>query len=490
MNTKALIVATLTEAPDAEQLSSLSTRVDVLEVRDDLVRGLDPDWLRASFSGQLLYTLRSRVEGGRSEASGERRHQRLDEAARRFDFVDLELQRDLAPKLLGAIQPTQRIISWHGPPSTLVSLQRILDEMLEEAARFYKIVPRADQPRQEMAPLALLHSVRRDDLIAFSSGPVGTWTRLLAPRLGAPVIYGAAGRALGAPGQLSIEQLHNDFGLPEIPQAQELFGLVGEGIDQSLSPRLHNQAYRQLGLPYLYLPFHVEAFGEFWLEVVESGAFEELGFHLRGLSVTTPHKRIASAVGGASSPLVEWLGSANTLVCRQGVWEAESTDGEGVAVPLQERLGSLSGKRAAVLGAGGAGRAAVVELRNKGAEVVLVNRGVERGRKTALELRVPFSSLEGFDPGDVQVLVHATPLGRSSTDPLPVDPGRLAKNAVLVDLVYLPSEPTALVEETRAAGRVAIDGREVLVAQARPQFHLMTGQELPLDTAMEIVGLA
>lgn len=479
----------MTEAPSAERLAELSTLADVLEVRDDLVKGLDPDWLRSAFAGQLLYTLRSREEGGRSESSGDRRHERLLEAARRFDLVDVEMRRDLTPGILSAITPEKRVISWHGPTSSLASLQMLCEQMSSEAAVYYKLVPAADQPRQEMAPLALLHSLGRRDVIAFASGPIGTWTRLIAPRLGAPVVYGAAGEIPGAPGQLTVERLHTDFGLPELPPVAELCGLVGTGIGHSLSPRLHNHFYRLLGLPYAYLPFHVEAFGEFWLEVVESGAFEELGFRLRALSVTTPFKRIAAAVGGANSPLVEWLGSANTLVCRQGVWEAESTDGEGVTVPVRELLESIEDVPAAVLGAGGAGRAAVVALRVLGADVTLVNRGEERGRRAAKELRVPFRSWDGFDPAGVQILVHATSLGRSETDSLPIDPGRLPPEAIVVDLVYLPDAPTRLVREARVAGRRAVDGREVLIAQALSQFRLMTGESMDPVEARRVLGL-
>ncbi len=490
MNTQALIVATLTEAPTEERLERLSSQAGILEVRDDLVRGLDPEWIRSFFSGQLLYTLRSKDEGGSSESSWERRHQRLAVAAESFDLVDLELRRDLTPDLMSVIEPQRRILSWHGPPTTVSALQEIFEAMSSEAARYYKIVPAAEQPRQEMAPLALLHSLGREDLIAFASGPIGTWTRMIAPRLGAPVVFGAAGDRPGAPGQPTVDQLHRDFDLPKLRQVRELFGLVGTGIGHSLSPRLHNHVYRQLNLPYLYLPFEVEAFGDFWLEVVESGAFEELGFRLRGLSVTTPYKRIASAVGGACSPLVDWLGSANTLVCRQGVWEAESTDGDGVTVPLLRQLDTLEDVSAAVIGAGGAGRAAVAALKVHGAEVILVNRSEEPGRSTAKELRVPFRNLEGFDVGSVRILVHATPLGHRQGDPLAVDPTKLASDAILLDMVYRPEGPTDLIREARAAGRRAIDGREVLAAQAVSQIRLMTGQEVSLEEVRSAVGLA
>ena len=463
--------------------------MDILEVRDDLIKGLDPGWLRSHFSGDLLYTLRSREEGGRSEASGERRHRRLVEASRHYDLVDLEMQRDYVAAVLEAIEPARRIVSWHGPPSPLTSLQEVFQRMQVESARFFKIVPGAEQSRQETAPLALLHSLKRRDLIAFAAGTLGSWTRLLAPRLGAPVVYGAASPEPGAPGQLSIEQLREDYGLPEIRPIDEVCGLVGRDIAHSLSPRLHNRAYRLLDLPFLYLPFDVEAFGEFWLELVESGAFDELGFSLRGLSVTTPYKRIAAAVGGAISPLVEWLGSANTLVRRGEVWEAESTDGAGVIAPLLARGISLASCSAAVLGAGGAGRAAAAALRGQGAEVVLVNRGTERGKRVARELRVSHRSLDGFDPAGHDVVVQATPVGRNAGDPLVLDPARLSATAVLIDLVYLQSAPSRLVSEARLAGRQAIDGREVLLAQAVPQFELMTGQVLPADRLAEVVGL-
>ena len=489
MSTQAQIIATLTDVPDSEGLVELSKYVDILEVRADLARDIDPDWLRSRFSGELLFTLRSREQGGGSDASDQRRHQRLAEAADQYDLVDLEVERDLTADLLSAVSEARRVISWHGAASTPRSLKEVWDQMASTAARFYKIVPFAEQPGQELAPLALLHSLGRRDLIAFAAGSIGTWTRLLAPRLGAPVVYAAAGEVPGAPGQIPVQRLVEDFGLPTLHPVSELCGLVGRGVDASLSPRLHNHFYRQLGLPYLYLPFEVEAFGDFWLEVIETGSLAELGFRLRGLSVTSPHKRIASAVAGASSPLVDWLGTANTLVCRGEVWEAESTDGVGVTLPLQSRRESLDGCRAAVIGAGGAGRAAVAALRGRGADVTLVNRSVERGRKAAAELRVPFRSLDGFDPADCEIVVHATPLGRQADDPLPLDPARLPGRAVVIDLVYLRHAPTRLVQEVRHAGREAIDGREVLVAQALPQFAMMTGHEFPLDEARRLVGL-
>ncbi len=490
MASQATIVASLTAKPDPEALGRLSGFADVLEVRADLVGELDPEWLRDHFNGRLLYTLRSRKEGGGSEASPPRRRQRQTLAARDYDLVDLEGKRDLHPDLLSAIPLQQRIISWHGPPAGLAELQIVLEQLTEHQARYYKVVPEARRPHDEVFPLALLRSQRREDLISFASGPIGSWTRLVAPRLGASVVFGAAGDEPAAPGQLSVRELRQGYGLPDLGPVRQLFGIVGFPVARSLSPALHNGLYRQLGLEALYLPFHVEAFGDYWLDVVESDSLPDLGFELKGLSVTAPHKEVALAVAGASSPLAERVGSANTLVCRDAVWEAETTDTEGVLGPLRDLGVSPEGRAAAVFGAGGAGRAAAFALAQAGAEVRLVNRDSERGQRAALELGVGFLPWADFDPQLFDLIVNATPLGLDETDETPFDTARLQPEAVVMDLVYLEHGPTSLVRRTREQGCTAVDGRQVLLAQARPQFRLMTGLEMPEGAASELLHLA
>lgn len=487
----ATLVATLTTLP-ANGFEDGLEDVAWLEVRADLIGDLHPEPLRARFPGKLLYTLRSRAEGGSWEGSNERRKRRLLDAAERYDLIDLECTRDLTPDVLRAIPESKRVISWHGPAVDLAGLKAIFEKMSAFDALLYKIVPTASQSGEEIPALLLLDSLKRRDVAAFSVGPTGAWTRLVAPRLGAPVIYGALGDVPGAPGQITLRRLREDFGLPALPPVQKLFGVVGNPVLHSLSPRLHNTAYRELGLPFLYLPFHAESFGDFWLEVIEGGALEQIGMPLRGLSVTTPHKEAALAVAAAPSPRAELIGAANTLVNPQEVWEAETTDPEGVVLPLQARGIDLSTRRAAVVGAGGAGRAAAEGLAVAGAQVTLVNRSPENGQRAAGLLKIPFLSLDEFDPSAFDLIVHATSLGRSVDDPLPFPIEDLHPGTVVVDLVYLSDrdEPTPLLAAAEARGLTTVDGREVLVYQALGQFRWMTGREMPLAAALRIVGLA
>jgi 3-dehydroquinate dehydratase / shikimate dehydrogenase len=488
---RATLVATLTTVPPGgiESLASLPGGlggVAWLEVRGDLVGDLDPASLRF-FPGRLLYTLRSRAESGAFDGSPERRKRRLIEAASRYDLVDLEAARDLSPEVLKAVPPERRVLSWHGPAAGLDGLKATFERMAAVPALLYKLVPTATQPGEELAALQLLRSLGRRDVIAFASGAGGAWTRFVAPRLGAPVIYGALGEVPGAPGQLSIERLCADYGLPDLPPVEVLFGIVGHPVAHSLSPRIHNTSYRALGIPALYLPFDTESFGDFWLEVVESG--ESLGLPIRGLSVTTPFKEAALAVAGAESPLAGLIGAANTLVWNQGVWEAEATDPDGVVLPLRDRGINIEGVEVAVAGAGGAGRSAAEGLKKAGARVTIFNRDPERGRSASDRLKIPYLPFSELDPSNFDLLVNATSLGRGEGDPLPFDPERLRPGAVVIDLVYLKDGPTRLLAAAATRGAVVIDGREVLIDQARGQFRLMTGRDLPLDLARRAAGL-
>lgn len=482
---RATLIGTLTSADPLPELGE----VTCVEMRADLAGEVDAEVLRAAFPGKLLYTLRSKGEGGRFEGSGDRRRKRLIAAAQTYDFVDLEAMRDLTPEVLRAIPPEKRLVSWHGPATDAEGLKAIFGRMATVQAPLYKLVPTATQSGEELAPLILLQGLHRRDVAAFAVGDTGAWTRLVAPRLGAPVVYGALGDHPAAPGQLTIRRLREDYGLPLLRPVEAMFGIVGKPVAHSLSPRIHNTAYRELGIPALYLPFHAEQFGDFWLEVVESGVLEEIGMPLKGLSVTTPFKEAALAVAGAESPLASTIGAANTLVWNQGVWEAEATDPDGVVLPLQERGMDLSGKETAVVGAGGGGRSAAVGLANAGAQVTLFNRTEERGRSAAERLGLPFALLAELDPGRFDVLVNATSLGRDDREALPFDPAAVKPGAVVIDLVYRLTGPTPLLAAAAQRGAVAVDGREVLVDQARGQFRMMTGRELPLELARQVIGL-
>jgi 3-dehydroquinate dehydratase/shikimate dehydrogenase len=483
----ASVVAVLTTRPDADgrELRELPAAVSHLEIRADLVGDLDPAWLRRHFAGKLIYTLRSAGHGGRFADSPQVRRTRLATAAAGYDLVDLEASTDLVPDVLSRVRPTQRRICWRGGPLSHTMLRAQLDWLVTVPAQLYLLAPAVDTCEQALSAMRLLAGLRRRDVTAFGTGPQGVWSRLLAPWLGAPVVYGRVtaepdGSHAGGAGPRTavptVRQLVTDYPFPALPPIRRLYGIVGRTVENSLSPRLHNLGYRRRGLPSLFLPFSVPDQASFvtgfWPRM--PAGLDELGMPLRGLTVTAPHKEAALSLADSASPTARAAGSANALLRRNGRWRAETTDASAAAALLRRANVTLQSRSAAVLGCGGAGRASAVALIARGAQVTLVNRGIRRGRLAARLLGVPFAPLASFAPAGSVLLVHATPIRAD----LPVDVDALADDAVVLDLVYGQDE-TALVAAARRRGLLVIDGWQVLAAEVADQFRLMTGRTLP-----------
>lgn len=466
----ATLIATLSTPPNGE-LGTLRNAVRGLEVRADLTGDLDADWLRDRFAGELIYSLRGRADGGAFDGPADERRRRLRAAARRFDLVEVG-EEDLGPETLEGIPPQKRLVAKSAPSGA--GLAETWERLSRVPARLYRLAVPAERPQDSLLPLRWLRRMGRQDVTAFATGPAGTWTRLLAPRLGAPVAFGRlAGEADGT-GEPTVAQLVTDYGFPAQPPLERTFAIAGRSVGRSLSPRLHNAAYRELGLPALYLPFQVDGFAAFWREAV--AGLEELGWPLRGLTVTAPHKEEALGLADEASPLAVQAGSANTLLRRRGAWRADTADAEGVIAALVRRRIPLAGRAVAVVGCGGAGRAAAAGLLRAGARVTLVNRGAERGDYAARLLGLPLVPLAEFSPAGYPLIVHATPL---AAEP-PFAAGELSPGVVVVELVY-GAAPTPLMTAVRGRGGVAIDGHEVLMVEVRRQFRLMTGRRMPAE---------
>ena len=487
---KPCLAATLSVPPSISgaELAALPDSVKLLEVRADLLGDLNVNWLRRHFKGELLYVLRSHAQGGHSFDSPEQRRRRLTAAARYYDQVELEYDRDLSAGLLGEIPAAKRILSWHGPAVDRSELLARFREMASVPAVNYKLVTWADKLSDEFTSLSVLRSLGRSDVIAYSTGPLGFWSRLVALHLGAPVIFGLVPNGPVVPGEPTIVKLIQDYGLPALPRLKAIFAIIGDPVFHSLSPRLHNAAYRALNYPALFLPLRVESFDEFWSGVVQAKSFESLGFAFNGMTVASPHKESAVLNAKLVSPMAQRADSANILVRNNGWWDADTTDPEVIYMASRERNVQVSDKRAAVIGCGGAGRAIATALVQSGANVTLVNRSPERGHRAADLLSLPYLPLAGFNAAGYGVIVNATPVGRDSDD-LPFKIENVNRDVVVIDLVY-GSRPTPLIANTKAHEQIAIDGRDVLLTQVVRQFRMMTGRELPLGIALEALGRA
>ncbi len=500
---KASLVAVLTEPMDvdAAPLTGLDLVADSLEVRGDEAGDLHPDRLRPHFRGRLVYSLAGTPDRHGNRTTRADRSRRLVAAADAgYDVVDLRWPFDATPEVLDRIVPGRRRISWHGPSAPLPWLRNLVEEMRSIPAPLYLVSlesgragsggagsggaesggPNAGEGA--LRAMQLLGALGRDDVTAFATGAAGLWSRVLAPWLGAPVAFGRVAAPSDdddmvteaeADGMPTLAHLVEHYGLPDLPRLEDLYGIVGRPARRSFSPLLHNAAYRSLGLPALFLPFGAESLPSFWADVVERG-LDGLGLRLRGATITSPHKEDALLVARDVTDAARQAGAANLLTRAPGGWRADTTDSTGVMAALAQAGVDPAGQPAAVIGCGGAGRAAASALVQAQAHVTLVNRGQERGRWAAELLDLPFVPLQELDPSPYSLVLHATPLQREA----PFDVARLAPGTTVLDMVY-GRRPTRLITEARERDLVTIDGWDVLVAEVDDQFRLMTGHSLP-----------
>ena len=470
--------ATLAKASSYEAILEIPSGVTLLEVRGSLTGNLPVGWLRQRFSGQLLFSVSHSTSDGGFASRSIARHRALVQAARDYDMVRMDADCDLSREMLAAIPAEKRLICWKGPCGDVAYLRSVFERISEVPARMYSIVVKGSCARDAAMPLLLLKELGRRDLTAVCDGKAGMWSRILAPHFGARIVFGRLDHdQIDDSGEPSVYQLIEDYGFPVLHPVRELYGIVGNRIFQSPSPRLHNAGYRSLHHPAVFLPFHVENFDEFWQEIVESPLFEPLGLAIKGLTIVSPHKEAAFSIVASRSPMACRAGASNVVVRRNGSWEAHTTDTESIATVAEKGDKPPESFNAAVIGCGGAGRAIAAALQQAGAHVSLVNRSKERGDLAVRLLGLPFIALSDFQPTRFTLLVNATPVGRDD-DSTPFDVDRLSPGTLVVDLVYR-AQPTSLAAGVIARGGTVVDGYDVLLNQVRKQFHIMTGWELP-----------
>jgi shikimate dehydrogenase len=256
-----------------------------------------------------------------------------------------------------------------------------------------------------------------------------------------------------------------------------LIALLGWPAGHSLSPAMHNAAFRALHLPYEYRAMDVppRRLGE---------AIDELrGAGFAGGNVTLPHKRIVMGFCDELDEMALRVGAVNTLVNQDGRLRGGNTDVAGVRAALQEAGVDLAGARVLVLGAGGAARAVVLAVHLAGGTVAVVARDAEHAAAIAREGYPWEAQALGKVVRGVRLVVNAASVMEGNPPPCDVPLRELPRDAVVFDLVYRPLE-TPLLAAARRLGLRTIDGARMLLHQGAESFRMWTGKEAPLG-AME-----
>jgi 3-dehydroquinate dehydratase/shikimate dehydrogenase len=485
----------------AEATARAAEFADIVELRLDCLEGNQleaslPELvsLRSAYTQPFIYTLRTAGQGGACTFGDE---ERADFWTNRFrsvggllrdgvDFVDFELElleSSSAKGLLEAFARSKVICSHHDFAGVPADLERIYERMSKTPAAVLKIAARAFDVTDCLKLFRLLERARREgrELIAVAMGEAGVATRILGPSRGGFLTYGALDAASAtAPGQIDARDLRSLFRVQSIGERTQLLGLLGRPVSHSLSPHVHNAAFKALDVDAVYMPFDVGDSGEFMRRMVHPRT-RELEWNLRGLSVTAPHKSAVIEYLDRVEPTAREMGAVNTVVIEGDELLGYNTDAAASIRPLSGVI-ELRQARVALVGSGGASRALLWGLRSCGARTTLFARDVARAQQAAEKFGAEVRPLgdESFESFDL--VVNATPLGTRGAceHETPATAAQLRGARVVYDLVYNPTG-TRLLREAREAGCVTIGGLSMFIAQAAAQFELWTGKKAPLE---------
>ncbi len=437
-----------------------------------------------------IVTYRPAEQGGSSSANVESRYsfwtgQGLSLGSHLCDVeTDIAQNFSLASESESASQVdwSRVICSHHDFLGVPTNLAQIYEAIAATPARILKIAVHANDATDCLPVFHILERALKDgrEMIAIAMGTAGIATRILGPSRGAFLTYAALESETGtAPGQISAHELKQVYRIETIDRQTLIFGLMGLPVCHSLSPLMHNAAFKAMAINAVYLPFEVRDVEGFIRRMIHPRT-RELDWNMRGLSVTAPHKSAVMDQLDWIDPAAEGIGAVNTIVVENDGLRGYNTDARGLIKPLAQKFSELRSARCAVVGAGGAARAALWGLRQEGAELTVFARNTEKAEVLAEKFGAAWETLgeasfDGFD-----VVINSTPLGTVGQfeAETPATARQLRGARWAYDLVYNPTE-TLFLREAKEAGCETLGGLPMLIAQAAEQFRLWTGADAP-----------
>jgi 3-dehydroquinate dehydratase / shikimate dehydrogenase len=322
---------------------------------------------------------------------------------------------------------------------------------------------------------------RMDDhsnIIGLCMGDAGIISRVLGLRAGSAFTFAAAttGEETG-PGQIAARTLIDTYRIDQVDAATKVYGVAGNPIRSSLSPIMMNTAFRRETVNAVYLALQANKLADL-LKLVHE-------IPIQGLSVTMPLKQEIMAHLEKTDPLSAKIGACNTVLRQDGKLYGFNTDVAGITGPIEKRM-SLRGAKALVLGAGGAARAAVFGMRDKGAEVFILNRTAETAQKLAKQSGSKTIKKDALSKTTFDVIVNATPVGMAGVKTTPILEAADLNTKLVFDLVYNPLE-TPLLRLARQQSIPIITGIEMFVQQGARQFEIFTGKPAPEEEMLRVV---
>lgn len=431
-----------------------------------------------------IATCRRKVNGGKFTGSATAELEILAKAAAAgFQIVDVELQtaETMKPAAWKKLRATGAalLVSSHDFKTTK-DLDKVYARIEPMQPDFIKVVSTARTLADNVTMMRFLESKGQEgNVVGICMGDYGVISRILGLRAGSRFTFAAAGVGEEtAPGQIAARTLIETYRADQVDAGTRIYGVAGNPVKHSLSPIMMNTAFHRETVNAVYLALQTGKIDDLLLLI------REVPIH--GVSITMPLKREIMKHLDRTDTLSQQIGACNTLVRSQdGKLIGYNTDVAGVVRPLEQRL-DLRKAKILVLGAGGAARAAVFGLRQKGAEVYILNRTLQTAQKLAREAKAKTIRREQVAKTTFDVILNATSVGMEGSKEKTILEEKELNARLVFDMVYNPIE-TPLLEMARNRGLATIAGAEMFVQQGAEQFQLWTGKPAPRDDMWRVV---
>ena len=455
-------------------LASKNADIDIIELRLDYISVMEDaeiclEKILKSKTKPIIVTNRPKREGGNFDGSEKDRLRLLQKAIELgADYVDVEFD---SVRQITRRDSSKLIVSYHNFKETPHNINKIYEDIFQCKPDIAKVVTYANDITDNVRIFELL-KIANVPTISFCMGEFGQISRILTRRFGGLLTFASLKKGKeSAPGQLTVDELSNIYHFKKINKETKLYGIIGNPISHSISPVIHNSSFVEKGLNSVYVPMKVLDIETFIKD------FRKMDF--QGFSVTIPHKESILPFLDDIDYVAGKIGAINTVVNQDGRLTGHNTDCMAAVKGLEDGMegnkSALKGKKVAIIGAGGAARAIAFGLKEKGCDITIYNRTLERAMKLSDDVGCKYRRFEEISELNTDILINSTSIGMfPNVDESPVPKNVLKKGMVVFDAVYNPIE-TKLLKDAKESGCHTVNGLTMFINQAAEQFRLWTG---------------
>ncbi|MGL1893269.1 MAG: shikimate dehydrogenase [Spirochaetaceae bacterium] len=457
-----------------EPIDLIELRVDYLDVSDQLMLG--------EFRQDIpvILTFRKTCDGGLFDGDENYRIQILNMGIKSgvFSYVDLEEDLD-APHLeeIAGENSVKIIRSFHDFNGVPKNLAKRLTGCKKSPDEIPKAAVMINTTKDLLEFYTQALSIKSEDKILLGMGNVGFNTRILAGKFGSILTFCSKEGSSAAPGHASPEVLNNVYRFKEINFETKIMGIIGNPVMHTKSPVIHNDGYKKQGLNSVYVPFETDDLESF-LKIANL-------LNIDGFSVTVPFKTDIIPLVTSFTDSVKMIGACNTVTKIGESWIGENTDYIGFINPLLEAVGTLAGKKATIIGAGGSTKAALYALKEENVEVLVVNRTLEKAADLAGQFSSSYAPLNSSSVHLIKkssdIIIQTTNAGMHPLEEIdPLEFYNFNGTEFLYDIIYTPAV-TKFLDRGKQAGCNILNGMDMLKEQGYRQYKLFTGLDYPID---------